>query len=252
MGLHSEKDKPRYLTILADGKLHERVDEETEGAKVRTKKDKDGNVEDVVDKDGNLIYELTYPGITANIKKIKFNEGDYGTNINIDLEDEDDNKYVLSLQCSSNYGERFMEVLPNLDLNEEVEFTPYSFTPRGSSDKVRGITISQNGEKLESAFAVKDEDGNYDVLIKGFPMPDAKKKYNSEKWKTFFSQRREWLMDYMIDSDFILAADADSEDAEAEEDAPEEVEETTSKSKKVAAKKTATKKTGKDDDDDSF
>lgn len=246
MGLHSEKDKPRYLTILADGKLHERVDEDVEGAKVRTKKDKDGNVEEVEDKDGNLIYELTYPGITAMVKKIKFNEGDYGTNINIDLEDEDDNKFTLSIKVSDNYGERFMEVLPNLNLNKEVEFSPYAFTPKGSSDKVRGLTIKQDDEKIESAFAVKDGD-DWEVLIEGFPMPDPKKKYNSEKWKTFFSQRREWLMDYMVDADFIIAADAEPTDDAEPEDEEDSEEETTPK-KKTAAKKGKKK----DDDDDSF
>lgn len=240
MGLHSEKDKPRYLTILADGKLHERVDEEEEGAKIRTKKDKDGNVENVEDKDGNLIYELTYPGITAFIKDIQFNEGDYGTNINIKLEDEDDNHYILSLSCSSNYGERFMEVLPNLDLNKEVDFEPYSFTPRSSTNKVRGLSIKQDNEKLESAFAVKDGE-DWEVLIKGFPMPDPKKKYNAEKWKTFFSQRRDWLMDYLVENELIKAADEP-----AEEDVEEE------KPKKVAKKAAEKSSSDEEDEDDSF
>lgn len=241
MGLKTEKDKKRYLTILADGKLHERVDEDTEGAKVRTKKEQDGTVVDVEDKDGNTIYELTYPGIVATIKDIKFNEGDYGTNINIDLEDEDDNQFILSLQCASNYGERFMEVLPNLDLNKEVDITPYSFTPKGKTEKVRGITIMQDEEKVESAFAVKDGD-EWEVLIKGFPMPDPKKKYNSEKWKTFFAQRREWIMDYLLEAGLIKAADA-SDDADEVEEADDEEE---TKPKKATAKK------GKKGDDDDF
>jgi hypothetical protein len=238
MGLKKDTDKKRYLTILADGKLHERVDEDTEGAKVRTKKEQDGTVVDVEDKDGNTIYELTYPGIVATIKDVKFNESDYGTNVNIELEDEDDNQFILSLACSSNYGERFMEVLPNLDLNEEVDFTPYSFTPKGKSEKVRGLTIMQDGEKVENAFATKDGD-EWEVLIKGFPMPDPKKKYNSEKWKTFFAQRREWLMDYLTEAGLIKAADAsdDAEEEEAEEEAPK---------KKAVAKK---EKKSSDDDD---
>jgi len=247
MGLKTEKDKKRYLTILADGKLHERVDEDTEGATIRTKKEQDGTVVNVEDKDGNEIWELKYPGIVAKIKDIKFNEGDYGTNINIDLEDEDDNQFILSLQCASNYGERFMEVLPNLDLNKEVDFTPYSFTPKGKSEKVRGLSISQDDEKVESAFATKDGD-EWEVLIKGFPMPDPKKKYNSEKWKTFFAQRREWIMDYLLEADLIKAADAEDDSAEEVEESDDESpeEETKPKAKKAVAKK------GKKGDDDDF
>lgn len=245
MGLKTDKDQKRYLTVLADGKLHERVDEDTEGAKIRTKKEQDGTVVDVEDKEGNTIYELTYPGIEASIKAIKFVEGDYGTNINIDLEDDEDNNFTLSLSCSSNYGERFMEVLPNLDLNKEVEIDPYSFTPKGSTNKVRGLSIKQDDEKLVSAFANKDEESDeWEVLIEGFPMPDPKKKYNAEKWKTFFAGRREWVMDYLIEAEMIVAADA-VEETEEEDAEPEEAP---AKKKKAAAKK------GKkgDDEDEAF
>lgn len=216
MGLHTQKDQKRFLTILADGQLHERVDEDTNGATIRTKKEQDGTVVEVLDKDDNQIYELKYPGITAMIKKIQFNEGDYGTSVHIDLEDEDDNQFILSLSCSSKYGERFMEVLPNLDLNEEVEFKPFAFRPKGSTDKIRGLSVLQDGEKIESAFSIKNGD-EWEVLVKGYPMPDPKKKYNTEKWKTFFAQRREWLMDYLIDEELVLPADATAAPVATEE-----------------------------------
>lgn len=216
MGLHTEKDKKRYLTVLADGKFHERVDEDTEGAKVRTKKEKDGTVVDVVDKEGNIIHELTYPGITAMITKVSFREGDYGTSLNIDMTDEDDNKFCVLLKCDSSYGERFMEALPNLDLNKEVELTPFAFRPKGQENKVRGLTIKQDDEKIVSAFAVKEGD-EWKTLIKGYPMPDAKKKYNAEKWKIFFATRREWVMEYLTNAELVQPADATDE-------APEEVE----------------------------
>lgn len=257
MGLHDTKDQKRYLTVLADGKLHERVDEDEEGAKVRTKKDKDGNVEDVQDKDGNDIYELTYPGITAMIKKVSFFDGDYGTNVQIDMEDEDDNQFCVSLQTKSNYGERFMEVLPNLDLNKEVELVPYAFTPKGKSDKVRGLTVKQDDEKVDSAFATKDEDGDWEVHIKGYPMPDPKKDYSKgDKWSLFFGQRRDWVMEWLEENEHILPADAEpTEEADDEEPEEDEVEEkpTKKKAKKTAKKSPAKKKKKADDEeDDSF
>ncbi len=241
MGLHSDKDQKRYLTILADGKLHERVDEATEGAKVRTKKEKDGTVVDVVDKEGNTIYELTYPGITAKIEKISVRDGDYGSNLNIDMVDEDENNFCLSIKCDSSYGERFMEALPNLDLNKEVEIKPFAFRPKGQEQKVRGLTILQDEEKVLSAFAQKDGD-DWEVLIKGYPMPDPKKKYNSEKWKIFFAQRREWVMDYLLEAEMIVADDS-TDAAETADDATDDADE--EEAPKPAKKG---KKAGDDDD----
>lgn len=263
MGLKSEKDQKRFLQILADGKIHERVDEDTEGAKLRTKKDKDGNVETVVDKDGNEIWELTYPGLEdVTITKIKFTAGyESNININIDMTDEDDNSFCLSLLTSSKYGERFMEVLPNIDLNEPVEIDGYSFTDRNSGNRIQGVSIKQGGEKLESAFSTKEKDGDWEVHIEGYPMPDPKKDYSKgERWKIFFAERREWLMEYLEENEFVLGTDApeteeeEVDDAEPEDDEVEEVPKKKVVTKKVAAKKVAPKKKGEvaDDEDEAF
>ena len=275
MGLKSKKDQKRYLQILSDGDIHERVDEDTEGAKIRTKKDKDGNVEEVQDKDGNDIYELTYPGLEdVTITKIQFVEGyESNININIDLIDEEDNTFCLSLLASSKYGERFMEVLPNIDLNKVVEIDGYSFVPKkGNGKRVQGLNIKQDGEKLESAFAVKDEETDeWEILVKGYPVPDPKKDYSKgERWKIFFAERREWLMEYLENAEFILGVDdnsADADEAEPEDDEDEEEETVEAKPKKKAvakkavAKKAVAKKAvakkgkgkkGSDDEDDDF
>lgn len=243
MGLHSNKDKKRYLTILADGKIHERVEEDTEGATLRKKKEQDGTVVDVLDKDGNEIFELTYPGITAMIKGVSFFDGDYGTSIQIDMEDEDDNQFTLSLACASNYGERFMEILPNIDLNKEVTIEPYSFTPKGKTDKVRGLVVKQDDEKLESAFCTRDEEGEYTVHIKGYPMPDPKKDYSKgDRWKMFYAERRDWLMEYLEKNEFIAESKTEeaTDDAEPEDEDEAEVEEKPKKKGKKGKK-------GKDD-----
>jgi len=260
MGLHTEKEQKRYLTVLADSKFHERVDEDTEGATIRTKKEQDGTVSDVLDKEGDQIWEIKHSGITAKITKIQLRGGDYGTSLNIDMTDEDDNQFVVSLKCDSSYGERFMEALPNLDLSEDVEFKPFGFKPKGSDQKIRGLNILQDGEKVLSAFAVRDEDGDYEVLVEGFPMPDPKKTYKSESWKIFFGVRREWVLDYLIEAEMLLAADASvAEKKEDEEEPDEEAVEEAVVAKKVkgvaqmgVAQKTVAKKTGKKGDKDDF
>lgn len=210
MGLKTDADQKRYLYILADGKLHEKAEEGAEGAKLRVHEKEDGTK---VEK-----WEYSYPGVVGTIGDIKFYESDYGTNINIDIKDEDENEFVLSLKASSRYGEAFMEALPNLDLTKEVDITVYSFPDKKNKDrKIQGMTIKQGDEKVRSYFSQYDEETKtWSNPIKGYPVPDPvkSKKFNSEKWKIFFSTRNEWLKDYMVENDLIKAAEENAEDKE--------------------------------------
>lgn len=203
MGLKSEKDQKRYLYVLADGKLHEKAEEGAEGAKLRV------HIHD--DKTETSKWEYSYPGVVGKIGDIKFYESDYGTNINIDITDEDENEFVLSLKASSRYGEAFMEALPNLDLTEEVDFTVYSFPdPKNKERKIQGMTIKQNDEKVRSYFTAYDEaTKTWSYPIEGYPVPSekTKKKNTPEVWKIFFATRNEWLKDYMTENDLITVSE---------------------------------------------
>lgn len=207
MGLKTEKDQKRYLYVLADGKLHEKGEEGAEGVKKRIfeKKKDDGTVE-VIEK-----WEYSYPGVVGKLGDIKFYDSEYGTNINIDITDEDENEFVLSLKASSRYGEAFMEALPNLDLEKEVDFTVYSFPdPKNKERKIQGMTIKQGEEKVRSYFTAYDtETKTWSYPIEGYPVPSekTKKKNTPEVWKIFFATRNEWLKDYMVENDLIKVAD---------------------------------------------
>jgi hypothetical protein len=213
MGLKTEKDQKRYLYILADGRLHEKAEEGDEGAKKRIfeKKNEKGEVVELVEK-----WEYSYPGVVGTIKDIKFYESDYGTNINIDITDEEENEFVLSLKASSRYGEAFMEALPNLDLAEEVDFTVYSFPdPKNKERKVQGMKIVQDDEKVRSYFTAYDTETKiWSYPIAGYPVPNekTKKKNTPEVWKIFFATRNEWLKDYMIDNNFISVPEEKTEE----------------------------------------
>jgi len=215
MGLKTDKDQKRYLYILKDGKLHEKVEEGTDGAKKRVFENKDDNT--TVEK-----WEMSYPGIVGMITGIQFRDSKYGTSINIDIKDEDENEFVLSLKASSKYGESFMEALPNLDLNAEVDITTYSFPDKKNPDRrIQGMTIKQNKEKVRSYFNIYDEEKKtWSISVKDYPTPDGKKSktWNSEKWKVFFAMRNEWLKDYMVDNDLIKAAEEGAEDEDEEKD----------------------------------
>jgi hypothetical protein len=215
MGLKTDKDQKRYLYILKDGKLHEKAEEGAEGAKLRVHEKEDGTS---IEK-----WEYSYPGIVGFVTDIKFYESDYGTNILVDIKDEDENEFVLSLKANSRYGESFMEALPNLDLTKEVDFTVYSFPDKKNKDRrVQGVTIKQDGEKIKSYFKLYDEDTKtYSYPVKGYPTVDQKKaeKYNNEKWKLHFASVNIWLQEYLVENDLIKPfVESDEEKKEDEED----------------------------------
>ncbi len=218
MGLKQDTDQKRYLYILKDGKMHEKAEEGEEGAKKRDFEQKnDDGTTTLVEK-----WEKSYPGIVGTIGEIKFYSSKYGTNILIDIKDEDDNEFVLSLKATSKYGESFMEALPNLDLTKEVDFTSYSFPDKKNPDRrIQGLTLKQDNEKVRSYFSVYDEKTEkWSNPIKGYPIPDPKKSktYTTEKWKLFFATRNEWLKDYLIEAGLVKVA----EDVEVDDEASDE------------------------------
>ena len=199
MGLHTTEQKGRLLYVLADGLLREQVDETTEGAKLRVVKDDAGNVK--AEK-----WELTYPGITGFITGVSTFDGEYGMNILIAMKDENDEEFTISLKASSMYGEDFLHKLPNVDFAKEVSMKGYNFEAEGGR-KMTGITITQDGEKLKNAFNYKDGD-KWVTPIEGYPTPsETKPPKNSEAWKIFFAQRREWVMEYLMDKGLINVAE---------------------------------------------
>lgn len=204
MGLMEQEKGGRLLYVLADGKLREKVEEGTDGAKLRVVKDDDGTVK--AEK-----WELTYPGITGFITGVSTYDGDYGTNINIAMKDENDEEFVVSLNSKSKYGEDFLHKLPKVDFAKEISLKPYNFTAEGDR-KMAGITMIQSEEKLTNAFNWKDPNGEWQS-VDGYPQVDEKKKpKNSDQWMVFFTQRREWLIEHLTEKGLLTTQEAKAEE----------------------------------------
>lgn len=201
MGLMQSEEKGRLLYVLADGLLREQVDETTEGAKLRIVKNDDGT-------EKMRKYELTYPGITGFITGVVTRDGDYGTSILVAIKDSNDEEFTLALQAKSKYGEDFLHKLPNIKLTSEVSIKPYNFAD--GDKKISGVTITQGGEKLTNAFNWKD--GDEWKSVDGYPQVDEKKKpKNSDQWMVFFTQRREWVIEYLKERGLITELEAHAE-----------------------------------------
>lgn len=178
-------------------------------------------------------WELKFSSFTGFITDVKFFDGDFGTNVLIDLKDEDDNEYTLAISASSNFGEQFMLKLPNLDLTKEVLIKPYSFPDKKNAGKrIRGLKLVQDDESITDYFTEYDEEKKTYTPLHGLPVPNPKKMpKNSEQWMLFFGTRRQWLMDYLVENELVKAAEEGAADEEDDEELEEEAPEATPKKK---------------------
>lgn len=204
MGLmQDERGNGRLLYVLADGLLREQVEETTPGAKLRVVKDDDGAVK-------SEKWELTYPGIKGFITGVVTRDGDYGTSLLITIKDSNDEEFTLALQAKSKYGEDFIHKLPNVQFDKEISIKPYNF--QDGDRKVAGITLTQDEVKLANAFNWKNDAGEWES-VDGYPQVDEKKKpKNSDQWMIFFTQRREWVLDYLKEKGLITEAGTTEEE----------------------------------------
>jgi len=187
------EDKTRYVTILADGKFHETVDEGTPDAVPREYETSDG-------KKGKK-WELLYTKIEAMVTDVRFRDGDYGKSLNIRFKDEDGNEVVVSINTATNFGEDVMKKLPHVDFTKKLKLIPFSFEDdRGRS--VRGVNVIQMGAdgkevKFKNFFSTEKEEGKEREYLHGFPAPQGDtEKYTKDHWKIWFTQVRLFLVEY--------------------------------------------------------
>ncbi len=186
------KDDVIYASVLADGKIHVTVKEETPGAVKREY--------ETSDKKKGVKYELVYSDLIGKITKVSFYEGDYGRQLQVTVTDGDEKPVVLSLSTSSNYGEDLMKKLMNVDLKKTVKIVPYSFVDDNKKNK-KGITIWQDNGKGEN---VKIGNYFYDPVkkqnINEYPEPKKQKKpLSKDQWKLYFGECREFLVEQITE-----------------------------------------------------
>jgi len=181
-----------FFSVLAsDGKFHQTVPVGTPGSVVRKYETSDG-------KTGEK-NELVADSLEGIIDNISVFDGDFGKNILIAFKleegEEETDRVIVSLNVATNFGEQFLEKLPKINAEINVELKPYSFEDEKTGKPKRGITIFQNGEKLTSAYQDYDETKKEWKTKKGFPLPEGDTtKFDTDDWKAYFISRRKYLL----------------------------------------------------------
>lgn len=180
------------MNILgSDGTLRLTVDEGTEGAKLREYETSDG-------KKGSK-WELTFKSLCGKISNMQMHEGDYGKNLLVTFAYEG-GADTVSFNTASPYGEDFMKKLPNINLDEFVTISPYSFTD--DNGKVRkGVTVTQGDVKLQNYFYDAEKKKN----LHKYPEPEGDTgKYDKDDWKIYFTKCRKFLVAH-VEEKFLPA-----------------------------------------------
>lgn len=200
--------KDTFVTILgSDGTFRERKPDGTTGANIQ--------VREIIDKKtGAKSYktEEVFNKMTGKITGIGFYDGNYGTNIQITVTDNDKSE-VISLPTNDPFGEDFMKKFPNVNLEKPVTFAPYCFADKENPEnKIKGLTLLQDGQKVTNYFVEVNTDPltnkNTYTNLHGFPEVKKTKKELEKMskpeydmyWTNHFFEVRLFLMNYIKDN----------------------------------------------------
>lgn len=200
MGRVAHADYPPIMNILgSDGTLRLTVPEGTEGAVYREYETSDG-------KKGSK-WELIFKSLSGKISNLQTHDGDYGMNLMLTLS-YDGGEDTISIGTSTPFGEDFMKKLPNINLDEYIDFAPYAFTDDSGKPR-KGVSIKQGDTKIQNYFYKPNADGSKGgANVHGYPNPEGDtSKYTKDDWKIYFMLARKFLMKYTEENFLVKFAD---------------------------------------------
>jgi len=179
------RDHYNYLTV-ANGRLVEKVNEDTPGAIKR------------MNKNDKVVYERFYDemeGILINVKK---RTSEFGDQLDLTIL-SDDEKVILSLGLEGKNAHDFFCQLPNMIPGEEYIFSPWSMN--GDEDTKRtGLIIKRSSDesRVENFFIKKDQDGKF-TYLNGYPVfGEEYSEANKKKYQAYKLLRLDWMEGLMF------------------------------------------------------
>jgi len=177
----TDREKTVFMSII-NGKWAEKVPAGTEGAVERQ------------NKKGETVHELLYNDVSGIITSWAIEKKDFGKQLNVVINDVGE-VFTLSIPVESRYFDAFVNKIACADLKKEVKIAPFSFTPKGETDKKTGMNIYQVGNpkaldingKLPFFFTKENPNGRPQPMKDGRPLADGET-LEEEEWKAYFLQ----------------------------------------------------------------
>lgn len=142
-------------------------------------------------KTGKVVNEEYVNRIEGVLLSININHSEYGEDISIVLTPAPGYTHFISIPKESRYAKSLIERLPMIQKGNNIQLKPYSFENQ-SGDKISGMNVFINEEKIESFFKEKKA-GKY-VYCNGYPpFPDDWKSLSEKEKKIYFLEVDEFL-----------------------------------------------------------
>lgn len=197
MSLEKDTNRKTFVSIK-NGSLCVKTDETNPEARAREYTNPQTGEKGVA-------YELVYDNLRGNINSIEVKDGKFGKQLIIGIDDT-----ALALGIEGRYAIDIMKKLPNVNLEEEINIVPYSFTG-DNGKKQQGVTIYQDEKKIPDFFSSKDKNGKV-KLLNGMPEPEKEyKDMSKDDWKIYFINVRKFLEDYLVENIIPQVASEDDE-----------------------------------------
>lgn len=206
MGAEVIQNDRRYLYII-NGTLTEKSEEGKPDAKLRKYEDSKGNKGEK--------WEISYKNLNGHIANMFFKDSDFGEQFILVLDDGGEKKWQVQMSTDSRYFTDFAKKVSNIHLDMDVTINPYSIQKENSDKYNRGISIKQEGQKVENYFWDGKE------TVNGLPRPEGDtSKYSKDDWKMFFLKEKKFLKEHILSIDLEL----ESVNVDDVEDMPVEAE----------------------------
>lgn len=161
-------------------------------------------------KDGNISYRNYYlKGVRGVYKGLKIEEGNFGEQVKIGLEDNGTTFIVCMNTKSGSYYDNdffvpFIQYLKNMELGETYLMQPYRFTPKGEKYEKTGVSIKdENNNPLErgTSLAYYKGKGKDRELVDGDIPPLEFKQKKSGKWELdkVAAAKRDEVIDNLVE-----------------------------------------------------
>lgn len=172
MALGNNNDRNAQILTIAAGKIAKRVQEGTKGAVNRT---------GTVGSKEFSVWELQFDYLEGYIKSVVLEEGKFGKQVLIGMEDEGET-YTLRLKFGSAPCTTIVCRLENLDFTKKVKISPFNYLDDNNKERTQ-VGVRCGGEKVVSKYT---RDGEHQlpsweqVTFKGKKQWDNTKQLNAQ------------------------------------------------------------------------
>lgn len=178
MALQKREGNIIYLSV-ADGKIRQKVKEETQDTTKRVVELSDGTTKTMIEK--------VYDSIDGHMTSIRIVDGKFGRQWLIRIVDGIEN-FSLQINYDNRYARSLLERLPSINLSEPISIKPYKFTPDDKEKEIIGITVSQKNKegewsKVPSYFHEYDKDGGFVGFKNNIPHNETGKMLDKDDWQ---------------------------------------------------------------------